>query len=383
VTTARTTGAVALTSVALMVAAMSVRGGAHPTGAVTWSTVSRVLDARCLSCHGPGGGAAPRLDGYEHARLAAGDIKRAVLERRMPPWYAVEGFGDFADNPTLTPIEAAWVADWADAGAPDDPAGAEALPTGPAEAGSDGTGPAPSYTDLPAEAGSHSTHAAGSHGTGDAAARAHHAHGEELVLRTPAYPVEQPSHTFALPTGLTRDRWVRGWEVRPGNRAFVLGAVIALAPGTTLGTWTAGDGMTMLPDGVAARIPRGSTIHLTLKYRRASMTTAGESSVRFLLADSPGRQLRTLSLPCGPSKVPRDIDALSIRPARDLPGEALTVEARRPDRSVEPIAWFQNFPRAHDRTYWFRRPVALPAGTSISVAAADAHCGADLEYVER
>jgi hypothetical protein len=364
VTFARTTGAVALTSVAIMVAAMSVRGGAHPTGAVTWSTVSRVLAARCLSCHGPGGGAAPRLDGYEHARLAAGDMKRAVLERRMPPWYAVEGFGDFADNPTLTPIEAAWVADWADAGAPDDPAGAEAL-------------------DLPPEAGSHSTAAVGSHGTGGAAAHAHHAHGEELVLRTPAYQVEQPSHTFALPTGLTRDRWVRGWEVRPGNRAFVLGAVFALAPGTTLGTWTAGDGMTMLPDGVAARIPRGSTIHLTLKYRRASMTTAGDSSVRFLLADSPGRQIRTLSLPCGSSKVPRDIDALSIRPARDLPGEALTVEARRPDRSVEPIAWFQNFPRAHDRTYWFRRPVALPAGTSISVAAADAHCGADLEYVER
>ena len=57
-TYASTTGAVALTSAAIIVAAMSVRGGAHPTGAVTWSTVSRVLDERCLSCHGPG--AAPR-----------------------------------------------------------------------------------------------------------------------------------------------------------------------------------------------------------------------------------------------------------------------------------------------------------------------------------
>ena len=348
----------ALTSAVIIVAAMSVRGGAHPTGAVTWSTVSRVLDERCLSCHGPGGGAAPRLDGYEHARLAADDMKRAVLERRMPPWYAVEGFGDFAGNPTLTQVEATWLADWADAGAPDDPAGAE-------------------VSDLPAEAGSHGAHQAGSH------EHAHHSQSEELVLRTPAYPIEQPSHTFALPTGLTRDRWVRGWEVRPGNRALVLGAVIALAPGTTLGTWTAGDGMTMLPDGVAARLPQGSTIQLTLKYRRASSTTADESSIRFVFADAPGRQLRTLPLPCGPSRIPRDIEALAIRSARDLPGEALTVEARRPDRSVEPLAWFQNFPRAHDRTYWFRRSVALPAGTSISVAASDAHCGADLEYVER
>ncbi len=119
-TSARATGAVALTSAAMMVGLMSTPGGAHPTGAVTWSTVSSVLDERCLSCHGPGGSAAPRLDGYEHARLAAADMKRAVLERRMPPWYAVEGFGDFANDPTLTPMEVAWIADWADGGAPAD-----------------------------------------------------------------------------------------------------------------------------------------------------------------------------------------------------------------------------------------------------------------------
>ncbi len=154
-TYASTTGAVALTSAVIIVAAMSVRGGAHPTGAVTWSTVSRVLDERCLSCHGPGGGAAPRLDGYEHARLAADDMKRAVLERRMPPWYAVEGFGDFAGNPTLTQVEATWLADWADAGAPDDPAGGEVSDL-PAEAGSQGADQAGSGSaDLPAEAGSH------------------------------------------------------------------------------------------------------------------------------------------------------------------------------------------------------------------------------------
>jgi hypothetical protein len=351
VTFARTTGVLTLTLVALMVGTMSTPGRAHPTGAVTWSTVSRVLDDRCLSCHGPDGGAAPRLDGYEHARAAAADMKRAVLERRMPPWYAVEGFGEFANDPTLTQVETAWIADWADGGAPADPEDGDA-------------GPELGVTE-------HHTH------------HAHHAHAEELVLRTPAYAVEQPSHTFSLPTGLTSDRWVRGWEISPGNRAMALGAVMALASGPTLGTWTAGEPMTMLPDGVAALLPKGSTILLTVKYRRGAATASDEGRVRFALADSPGRPLKTLSLPCGATRLPRDIEALAIRTADDLPGESLAVEARRPDRRVEALAWLQNFPRAHDRTYWFRRPVMLPAGSAVAVAASEAHCGAELEYVER
>jgi hypothetical protein len=343
----RTTGTATVACVCLMVGAMSRPGAAHPTGAVTWSTVSRVLDDRCMSCHGPEGGAAPRLDGYEQARAAAADMKRAVLERRMPPWYAVEGFGEFTNDPTLTQVETAWIADWADAGAPADPDGALA--------------------DFQPGLNPH----------------VHHAHGQELVLRTPEYAIEQPSHSFALATGLTSDRWVRGWEIIPGNRAQALSAVVALASGPTLGTWTAGEPMTMLPDDVSVHLPRGATIQLTVKYRRASATTPAASSVRLALAHSPGRPLKTLSLPCGATRLPRNIDALAIRAAGDMPGESLAIDARRPDRGIDALAWLQNFPRAHDRTYWFRRPVALPAGSAVSVAASDAHCGAELEYVER
>jgi hypothetical protein len=120
-----------------------------------------------------------------------------------------------------------------------------------------------------------------------------------------------------------------------------------------------------------------------VKYRRASATVSDESRVRFVLSDSPGRTLKTLTLPCGATRLPRDIDALAIRAAGDLPGESLAVEARRPDRSLEPLAWLHNFPPAHARTYWFRRPVVLPSGSAITVAAAEAQCGAELEYVER
>lgn len=375
---ASTTGAVVLTSAAMMLGLMSARGGAHPTGSVTWSTVARVLDQRCLSCHGPQGSALPRLEGYDNARLVANEMKRAVLERRMPPSYSVEGFGDFANDPALTPMEVTWIADWADAGTPDDVPGAEvsvgqvlsdpALPGGLVV--SEPALPVGRVLSDPASpAMDHGEHV--------------HAHtpDEDLVLRPSPYRVDKPSHTFELATGLTRERWVRGFEVRPGNAAFALSATISIAGGTTIGTWMAGDGVTMFPDDVGARLPQDSTILVTVKYRRATNQALDETSVRLLLADGPRRELKTLSLPCGTSRIPRDVEALGVRAASDMAGESLTVEARRPDRSIEPIAWFRNFPRAHDRTYRFRRPVALPAGTAMDVAATDAHCGVDLEYV--
>jgi hypothetical protein len=356
---ARPTGALVLTSAAMIVGLMSVRGGAHPTGSVTWSTVSRVLDQRCLSCHGPGGSAQPRLDGFENARLLANAMKSAVLQRRMPPSYTVEGFGDFANDPALTPIEVAWLADWADAGAPADVEGAEGsvqpvLPD-----------PAVRKT----ESGDH------------AHAHMHHSAEEDLVLTSAAYQVDRPSHAFELPTGLTHERWVRGFEVRPGNAALVLSATISIAGGSTIGTWMVGDGMTMLPEEVGARLPQDASILLTVKYRRPTTRVLDQSSVRLLLADGPRRELKTMSLPCGTFRVPRDIDALGVRTSSDMAGESLTVEALRPDRSVEPIVWLRNFPRPHDRTYRFRRSIPLPAGTMMTVAATDAQCGVDLEYV--
>jgi hypothetical protein len=209
----------------------------------------------------------------------------------------------------------------------------------------------------------------------------HQSPGEDMVLRPTPYQINQPSHTFELPTRLTDERWVRGWEVQPENAALVLSATVSIAGGTTIGTWMAGDGLTMLPEDVGARLPQGSTILLTLKYRRAARQTPDHTSLRLLLGDAPPRELRTMSLPCGTSRIPRDVEALAVRASSDTAGESLTVEARRPDRSIEPMAWFRNFPRAHDRTYRFRRSIALPEGTAMTVAATDAQCGVDLEYV--
>ncbi len=94
------------------------------TTKLTWSReISRIVYRRCVSCHREGGPTPMSLMTYEEARPWAKAIKEEVLERRMPPWGAVKGFGDFRDDVSLSGEEILLLADWVEGGAPEgDPA---------------------------------------------------------------------------------------------------------------------------------------------------------------------------------------------------------------------------------------------------------------------
>src|SRR5215204_4019593 len=91
---------------------------------LTWTQeISRIVHKRCVSCHREGRPAPMSLLTYENARPWAKAIKEEVLNRSMPPWGAVKGFGDFRDDPSLTQDEINRIAEWVEGGAPEgDPA---------------------------------------------------------------------------------------------------------------------------------------------------------------------------------------------------------------------------------------------------------------------
>ena len=92
------------------------------TTRVTWTAdVSRLVQARCVGCHAPGGKGPMPLTTYEEARPWARAIREEVLTRRMPKWHAVRGYGDFTNDPSLSPFEIATIVAWADGGAPKGP----------------------------------------------------------------------------------------------------------------------------------------------------------------------------------------------------------------------------------------------------------------------
>jgi hypothetical protein len=89
------------------------------TTKITFSQeISRLFYKKCVSCHREGGQAPFSLMTWEEARPWAKAIKEEVLERRMPPFAAVKGFGEFRDDLALTMEEVKLVADWVEGGAP-------------------------------------------------------------------------------------------------------------------------------------------------------------------------------------------------------------------------------------------------------------------------
>jgi hypothetical protein len=86
---------------------------------LTWSRdVSRIFYRRCASCHHESGSSFPLVN-YAEARPWAKAIKDEVLNRRMPPWNAVKGFGDLYDDRSLTQEEISVISNWVEGGAPE------------------------------------------------------------------------------------------------------------------------------------------------------------------------------------------------------------------------------------------------------------------------
>ncbi|MGA2594944.1 MAG: cytochrome c, partial [Bryobacteraceae bacterium] len=79
--------------------------------------ISRIVYQRCANCHREGGSAMSLMT-YEEARPWAKAIRDEVISRRMPPWGAVKGVGEFRGDPSLSQIEIDMIVNWVEGGAP-------------------------------------------------------------------------------------------------------------------------------------------------------------------------------------------------------------------------------------------------------------------------
>jgi hypothetical protein len=197
-----------------LLALAAIARGHDISSQVTWSReISRLFARHCAACHHEGGSAFP-LSTCAQAQARAKGLAKAVLERRMPPFGAVKGFGDLRDDESLTQEQIELVVHWVQGGAPE----------------------------------------------GD-----------------PALAPKSAPHA---------------------------------AP------------------------PKG----------------AGKMGTEWI-AD-------------GAAKLDADATFLAIR-AQSLPGDSVRIVAERPDGSVEPLIWFYRYDPKFARTYYFRKPLKLPAGTRI------------------
>ena len=98
---------------------------ASPTGPSDQTTlmtfnkdVLPVLQKNCQACHRSGGVAPMSFTSYESTRPWAKAIKAAVINKKMPPWFADPHVGEFRNAPKLTQADINTLAAWADSGRP-------------------------------------------------------------------------------------------------------------------------------------------------------------------------------------------------------------------------------------------------------------------------
>lgn len=334
--------------------------------------VVRVLQRSCLGCHRPGG-IAMSLATYEEARPWAKAIKEELLEKRMPPWHAMKGYGEFRNGPSLTQRDVDLVVNWVEGGAPkgDD----KDLPAGPLYSADWQLGK-PDLVLKP-----------------------------EGATKVAADADEYRSFVFAA--SFKEDRWIKAIDLRPGNGMVVHCAKLYflkpvadassapmiqvrdedsdLGVGTLLTTWMPGQKATTFEDGVAQMLPAGSRIGVKIHYRGAGEATSDLSAVGLYFARTAPRKLvQEFPIADVNTVIPvsaelsrfkfsfttqGDIEAIAIRPHMHPLVVSLQATAYRPDGSEEVLIWTRGFQFDWEPTYYFRQPVALPKGAVVEVIA--------------
>jgi hypothetical protein len=337
---------------------------ASPHGAITTTVlfdreIVRILDRHCVNCHMEGGIAFP-LSTYEETWLRGRSIRTEILRRHMPPWPAVAGYGDFANENGLTLRETQFMISWVEGLGPRN-AGAVFLNVSDPKAGA----------------------------RQDVRAAAHVGHwqlGDPDLMR----PLESSRidarqgdvvRRSIVDLGLTSERRIRAVEYLPGDRRVVRAAVFSVQQtGQWLGSWTPWYGFTKLPDGVAARLPAGSRVVADVYYRGAAESIVERGTLGLYFADRPNTQPRGSDLVIqassdgrgtfrGVAAITADTRVWAFRPEIDGDVISLEVSARRPDGRTDILLYARDVAAAWPTPFILKTPTLVRRGSQLTFSA--------------
>jgi peroxiredoxin len=338
-----------------------------PAGVTYCRDIAPLLERRCVSCHRPGQIGPFSLTTYRGAASRAAAIAEAVEEERMPPWHADPRYGKFANDAHLTDREKELIISWARGGCPEgDPA------------------------DLPAPI---------DHPSGWRIPEPDLVVSMPVSFTVPAQGVVD-YQTFEVDPGFKEDRWIRGAEIRPGNRKVVHHCNVFLkAPGSrsdvdsqgelesySLAATTPGAPPMLLPEGMAKRIPAGWRLVFVVHYSPIGTTQVDRTSLGLLFADRAAvrKEVATnlmfdpaLRIPphAASHRVERtrrfesDVLLLSMFPHMHLRGKSFRYRAIYPDGRVETLLDVPRYDFNWQNRYELAEPKRLPAGTTLQCIA--------------
>jgi peroxiredoxin len=357
-------------------------------GKVTYyRDVLPILQTHCQSCHRPGEVGPFALLTYEQAVRWADDIKEYTQSRQMPPWIVSESL-PFQQERKLTTREIATLAAWVDGGTP---------------AGNLKEAPPPRQFAHNWQLGE-----------------------PDLVL--------EPDHEmtigaagpdlfrcFVLPTSFGEDKFVRAYEVRPGNRRVVHHTLHFLdtrqrarkleqwaqgaglkksqdqGPGYTsmmgpgffppsgdLGGWAPGMTARSYPKGVGLYLPKNSDVIVQVHYRRTGREEKDKTRLGLYFADKRTNIMQPLVVPGWITYIPagaanhtvrgsvwaaQDCTVYSITPHMHLLGKSIKVTMTPPGGDPVTLIRIDRWDYNWQETYFFQQPLRVKMGTKFTVEA--------------
>lgn len=349
--------------------------------------IASILNENCVTCHRAGEAAPFELKTYQQAKTWASAIKDYTLRRAMPPWKAVPGIGDFHDARVLTETQLAKIAQWADSGAPEgDPKDLPQMPDFPKDGWQLG---------IPTDGGIYRSDAAYSV----------HSEGKDVYRQ------------FVLPVDTSQDRYIKGFEFRPDNRAIVHHMIVFFdlsgvsvdldkadpEPGYSVASgdggigvpfdksvwvsgWAPGNSPRFLPEGCAFKMPKGAKVVLQVHYHPNGTPEQDRSAVAFHYAEEskvqkiaitgmvinftfdfkPGlaNQKVTASHP-----ISHDTEIIAVSPHMHMLGREMKLTATLPDGSRQPLVYINDWDFNWQETYRYKKPIRLPKGSKIDLFA--------------
>jgi Flp pilus assembly protein TadD len=297
----------------------------------------------------------------------------------MPPWLPEPGYGEFANDRRLKQDEIDRIEQWVRQGAVE---GATADRRAP-----------PSWVDG-WQLGS-----------------------PDLVVELPAPYTLRPGkadvfRNFVLPISVSSTRYVRGMEVRPGNRHIVHHATLGIdrtrasrlldesdpepgyegmfsegahSPESHALGWTPGMTPVMDPSDMAWRLEPGSDLIIQLHMMPTHLhepepvkpsvglffsdTLPTKASLDFKLGS------KAIDIPAGVTDyvaedryvLPVDVEVLSVYPHAHYLCKEMKAFATLPDGSVKWLIWIKDWNFNWQDQYRYARPVLLPSGTTLTM----------------
>jgi hypothetical protein len=148
-----------------------------------------------------------------------------------------------------------------------------------------------------------------------------------------------------------------------------------------LGNWVPPEQQVEWPDGIAPALPAGSRVIIKVhvaENSEAPSAAPGPSKLALYFADHPpAHPVRHMDVACGTNSVPTGMEALAL-----YPENSMEVEALLPSGGMDVLGLFRpDFPSYHP-TYFYRQPIAIPAGARIAAHSATSEngCKAILAY---